>query len=336
MERTLPDDDSDEDDASLCQINHIGWPGEELIEVSKLLPCTPEREHTYKTEVVPTLEKLNAKPEPTVVEKPQVNGRYFYKAYDGVEYPVILTKLLPVSSNSSSRQLKTKNQAIPQCTISFRGYGTTSVVPQSKLLPATPKREDVYMARLAFVKQEKLAKKLTASCKKKKETGRKTAKRKSAKSSSVAMSPKKQEKKVPKDGSTDKHQKSKSTPSTKASPCNKGASGSRKRQKGGEDRYEPATDISNLPTEEDRRKGRLRDPGTHYVEKTRIVYIAYRNETIQEIADKFSIPVEKVVYDNRRKWGKKLCASSQLAKWTPVVIPSTWNNDIVKMHQSPH
>ena len=101
-----------------------------------------------------------------------------------------------------------------------------------------------------------------------------------------------------------------------------------------DEKYEPATDISNLPTEEDRHNGNVQEPGTSKLEKKRTLYFTRKNETIQAIANKFAIDVEKVIYDNRREWGSNLGASSRCLKGTPIVLPSNWNGSSVRLQQS--
>lgn len=121
------------------------------------------------------------------------------------------------------------------------------------------------------------------------------------------------------------------TPPKRAAPKKPPA---KKKANDRDDRYEPATSLSNLPTEEDRRKGKLQDPGTIKMEVNRILYFACQDERVQALADKFAIPVEKVLYDNRKRkgWGRTR-ACSQILKRTPIVIPLVWNGSYVRLQQ---
>jgi len=100
------------------------------------------------------------------------------------------------------------------------------------------------------------------------------------------------------------------------------------------DPYEPATDVTNLPTTSDVRY-RTIVPGTCVFQDNRVLYFACCNERIADIAHKFRIPLGKVLHDNRQKWGKKLHDRSQLRIRTPIVLPLSWQGSPVRMVQTP-
>jgi hypothetical protein len=91
--------------------------------------------------------------------------------------------------------------------------------------------------------------------------------------------------------------------------------------------YGPPTDASCLVElwEDNQVEGRiLEEP-----EKNRFVYFAFDNDTAQDIASKFEINVEKIIYDNT-KATKLLTKVRKLLAFTPIIIPIRWGGSIYK------
>lgn len=95
--------------------------------------------------------------------------------------------------------------------------------------------------------------------------------------------------------------------------------------------YEPATEICDLPTILDYSATSMIKAGTTVVQKNykRMLYFSEADERPSTIAKKFGLPVEKILYDNQREWGKALTKYNKLLPGTPIVLPLLWDGSPV-------
>ena len=199
----------------------------------------------------------------------------------------------------------TKSVSENRCVVHFIGYHNRSdkTVNMTDLLPYTREKEKIYQARLSFTKQ----KRVSEMARKKQSKGKNRSKRRSN------FNPQKegeQQKRVKLE-----EEKSKEEPKKKEQDV----------------LYGPPTDVSDLPTRDDESK---LPPGTAWMSGKRWIYITKIAEQPSAIAKKFGLPKEKLLYDNRQVWGKKLTASSRFQRGTPVVLPLEWKGSKVQLRNN--
>lgn len=180
-----------------------------------------------------------------------------------------------------------------QVYISFKGYRSERYVFQSQLLRATPRRWETFRTQQEITKESE---------KRKKSMPRSQWRR--IKNEEL----KKEELKIEEPAVEEK--------------------GEDKNENQEQNHLEPATDIDDLPdVQESKRIGQ----GSYEHQVNRIVYIAMEDESAGEIAEKFQVPIEKLLYDNQRKWRGLKRATNRLKSGTPIVLPITWKGKEVRL-----
>ncbi|CAB9505537.1 expressed unknown protein [Seminavis robusta] len=282
----------------------IAWIGYhysiEVVPVARLEEFTDEREYAWRTVTEPALkqqarqreaaEKKNPSPpkaraKEDKMEDVQVGSRCFVNTPDG-DYPATVTKLCP--------------KATDKCIITFVGYSKAPKrVLKADLLKATDTREMIYEVRQKYSeKQNEL------------EAKRRRKRGGVAEQEPPAKRPMRGSPTATSKLGTKRNNKKDSDDSSVADGVDT------------ETRlYGPATSVENLPTVF---MTRLVPNGTLQRQRNRLIYFARDDERPLCIAEKFQIPVGKIMYDNRRVW-PQLKTSSRLKKNTPVVLPRMWN-----------
>jgi hypothetical protein len=287
---------------------HILWVNyarcKEVVPISTLLQSTLERaEKSKKSEVLTRrTKKATGSTESTEHTKEESllrhcceNQRVFIAGPGGVEYPAAFIRACPAAKD--------------KCWIKYQNYGSKpQKVLCTELLPATVDREETYRVLMEY----------SAHIKRMKQLERKR------KPEIVTANPKSKRVKV--------------TPIKKRIPiaqrnCKNSDLFAEEEHEDNnsfttmERLYGPATDVSDLPTQysvDGKKCGTVQEQAA----RNRLLYMSKENETPWAIAKRFAIPVDKILFDNRIKWGR-MTKYSRLKANTPIVIPLSWNGENV-------